>query len=123
MGLFGGDSNSTNTTVTNFSAQNTSSFSSAGSGAGSINLNNAPVSEGSGNASFAPDITSYYAPLNVTSSGAAIGDTALQTLQKIAAAQQSPSSSSSWFDSLFSGSGIYYVFAAVFALVYFLHRR
>jgi hypothetical protein len=126
VGNSGSSSTTSNVYETSYSASLNPQFDQAGSGAGSAAIDVAPLLQGSSFDTLSPNIADYYAPLNILTTGAITGDSAIAGLQALAAAQTNASeaggsstptsTSTSALSSLFSGSNIYWVLAGLVLL-------
>lgn len=121
MGLFGGGdvNTTTNQYTTNENAEINPQVSFAtGSVGPQVSALVAPTVFGDFNGNIATTTNTNYAPLNVLTTGDNYGDTALNSLTKLAGIQQSPATAggtgiAATVSNLFSGSAIYWILGAI----------
>lgn len=127
VGNSGDQQTTTNQTTNNYSASINPQLDQEGSGAGAFALNISPTSEGGSTGEIDPDISDYYAPVDISSVGSAVGDSALASLASIANTQaqsQNPSGTptTTTLQGLLSGDAIYWILGAI-VLLFLAHHK
>lgn len=130
-----GNSGDQKTTNNVYTTTNTASLNpqidQQGAGPGDFAVNVSPNFQGGAGGNVDTNLSSYYAPVNVTSTGSALGDSALAAIQAISANQasntQTPPSpnttaSASSLSSLFGGNFIYWALGAI-VLLFLAHHK
>jgi hypothetical protein len=121
-----GNSGSTSQSTTNYNyTADQNPQLSFGTGGGNLAVNFSPLAQGGSTGAIDPDIYYYEAPINITSTGEALGDSAVNALastaQNAANAQTGSSASTSSLSSLLSGNTLYYILAAI--IIFFIVEK
>jgi hypothetical protein len=131
VGNSGDQTTQTTVTTNNLSASQNPQLDLQGSGPGAFAVNISPLAQQGSVGEIDPSISDYYAPVNITSSGDNLGDSALAAFQNIAtttagiqtpAATGTAAAASPTLSSLLSGNAIYWILAGI-VILFFAHHK
>lgn len=119
----------TNTTTYDNTASLNPQLDLSGASGGVLALNISPLAQNGSTGEIDPSIYDYYAPVDISSVGSALGDAAVAALSSVAQAQSATqgttsadntgtTGTASTLSSLFSGDAVYYILAAI--VIFFL---
>lgn len=129
VGPSGDQKTTTNVYETNNTASINPQIDLEGSGSGASGVNVAPNIQDSAGASFESTVGTYFAPVNVTSTGSALGDAALKAIAQVTGIQDQSSetpgvaSTGTTLSSLLSGNTLYYILVAIVILFLAHHKK